>query len=185
MSQIAVRPAQSCDLVAVAEIYAHCVRTGTATFDVEEPPLSFWQAKLDSTVVGDHFLVAHSLAADSLTADGSAAHRPAAGDGDTVLGYAYSGAFRSRPAYRHTRETSVYVAPQASGGGLGTRLCGELLHLLRQDDVHLVVAVVAQPNPASNAMHRRLGFTEVGTLDEVGFKFGAYISTTYFQLRLG
>jgi L-amino acid N-acyltransferase YncA len=175
MSQIAVRPAQSRDLVAVAAIYAHCVRTGTATFDVEEPPLSFWRAKLDSTAVGDHFLVAHGLAADS----------PAAGAGDTVLGYAYSGAFRSRPAYRHTREVSVYVAPEASGGGLGTRLYGGLLHLLRQDDVHLVVTVVAQPNPASNAMHRRLGFTEVGTLDEVGFKFGAYISTTYFQLRLG
>jgi len=43
---------------------------------------------------------------------------------------------------------------------------------------------VAQPNPASNALHRRLGFTEVGTLDEVGFKFGAYVSTTWWQLRL-
>jgi L-amino acid N-acyltransferase YncA len=48
-----------------------------------------------------------------------------------------------------------------------------------------VVAVVAQPNPASNALHRRMGLTEVGTLDEVGFKFGAYVSTTSFQLRLG
>jgi phosphinothricin acetyltransferase len=199
MSRIAVRPAQSGDLVAVAAIYAHCVRTGTATFDIEEPPLSFWQAKLDSTAMGDHFLVAHSPVAhspfahspvahspvaDSPVPGDPVAHRPVVGEGDNVLGYAYSGAFRSRPAYRHTREVSVYVTPEASGGGLGTRLYGELLLLLRQDDVHLVVAVVAQPNPASNAMHRRLGFTEVGTLDEVGFKFGAYLSTTYFQLRL-
>jgi L-amino acid N-acyltransferase YncA len=72
-----------------------------------------------------------------------------------------------------------------TGSGLGSLLYSELLQLLRQNEVHLVVAVVAQPNPARNAMHRELGFTEVGTLDEVGFKFGAYMSTTWFQLRLG
>lgn len=167
--RIATRPATSADLVAVAAIYSRAVRTSTATFDLEEPPMSTWQAKLDSTIVGDHFLVAHSLVAR---------------DGGTVLGYAYSGAFRSRPAYRHTRETSVYLAPEAMGSGLGTRLYGDLLDLLRQDGIHLVVAVVTQPNPPSNALHKKLGFTEVGTLDEVGFKFGAYLGTTYFQLLL-
>jgi len=80
---------------------------------------------------------------------------------------------------------SVYLAQEVTGSGLGSLLYSELLQLLRQNDVHLVVAVVAQPNPARNAMHRELDFTEVGTLDEVGFKFGAYISTTWFQLRLG
>jgi L-amino acid N-acyltransferase YncA len=164
-----VRPAEPADLVAVAAIYAHFVRTSTATFDDEEPPLSHWKAKLDSTAEGDHFLVAHSLVAC---------------DDNEVLGYAYSGSFRPRPAYRRTREASVYVAPGAMGVGLGTRLYSGLLDLLRQDDIHLVVAVVAQRNPASNALHRRLGFTEVGTLDEVGFKFGEYVSTTSFQLRL-
>jgi phosphinothricin acetyltransferase len=166
MSQLRVRPAESADLPAVAAIYAHSVHTSTATFDVEEPPLSHWQAKLDSTALGDHFLVAHSV------------------EDDRVLGYAYSGAFRSRPAYARTRETSVYVAPDATGNGLGSRLYADLLNLLQQDGVHLAVAIVTQPNPVSNALHRKLGFTEVGTLDEVGFKFGAYLSTTSFQLRL-
>lgn len=169
MSDNTIRPAGPADLVAVAAIYAHFVRTSTATFDDEEPPLSYWQAKLDSTAGGDHFLVAHSLVACN---------------DDEVLGFAYSGSYRPRPAYRRTRETSVYVAPGATEDGLGTRLYSVLLDLLRQDDVHLVVAVVAQQNPASNALHRRLGFTEVGTLDEVGFKFGEYVSTTCFQLRL-
>ncbi|MEP7191411.1 MAG: N-acetyltransferase family protein [Actinomycetota bacterium] len=169
MSRVRVLPATSSDLPAVAAIYAHSVHTSTATFDLEEPPRSQWQAKLDSTAVGDHFLVAHG----------------GAGEGEHVLGYAYSGAFRNRPAYKLTRETSMYLSPQATGMGLGSRLYGELLNLLRRDGVHLVVAVVAQPNPASNALHRKLGFTEVGTLDEVGFKFGAYVSTTSFQLRLG
>jgi phosphinothricin acetyltransferase len=179
MSGVVVQPATSRDLDAVAAIYSHSVLTSTATFDVDEPPMSTWQAKLDSTAVGDHFLVARTLAGDSLAADG-----PVTQGSDRVLGYAYSGAFRNRHAYRHTRETSVYLEPAARGSGLGTRLYCDLLDLLRQDGVHLVVAVVTQPNPASRALHRKLGFTEVGTLDEVGHKFGAYISTTYYQLRL-
>ncbi len=169
MSEVSVRPAEPADLVAVAEIYAHSVRTSVATFDVQEPSLGYWQAKLDSSGVGDHFLVAHSLVA---------------GEEVRVLGFAYSGAFRPRPAYERTRETSVYIAADAVRTGLGTRLYGALVDLLRRDHVHLVVSVVAQPNPASNALHRKLGFTEVGTLDEVGFKFGSYVSTTWFQLRL-
>lgn len=164
MSQPTIRPAQPPDLAAVAAVYGTSVRTGVATFDVEEPPLAYWQNKLDSGVVGDYFLVAC--------------------DHDEVLGFAYSGAFRSRPAYGRTRETSAYLAPRATGQGLGTRLYTELLDLLGAAGIHLVVAVVAQPNPASNALHRRVGFTEVGTLDEVGYKFGAYVSTTWFQLRL-
>jgi phosphinothricin acetyltransferase len=148
----------------VAAIYAHAVRTSTATFDIDEPPHSYWQAKLKTTALGDHFLVAC--------------------DDGGILGFAYSGVFRPRPAYGRTRETSVYLAQGVKRKGLGTRLYNELLDLLRQDGVHLVVAVVSQPNPASNALHRGVGFSEVGTLDEVGFKFGAYVSSTWFQLRL-
>lgn len=168
MSEINIRAAEPADLVAIAEIYAHSVRTSVATFDIEEPSLAYWHTKLNSTSVGDHFLVAHSRVADE----------------DHVLGFAYSGTFRPRPAYAGTRETSVYIAANAAGTGLGTRIYGDLIDLLRRDHVHLVVSVVAQANPASNALHRKLGFAEVGTLDEVGFKFGSYVSTTWFQLRL-
>jgi L-amino acid N-acyltransferase YncA len=164
MSRPVVRPAEPADLAGVAAIYAYFVRTSTATFDIEEPAPTYWQAKLDSTAVGDHFLVAC--------------------DDNEVVAFAYSASFRPRPAYYRTREMSVYVAPAAQGNGLGTRLYLELLDLLRQDEVHLVIAVVSKPNPASDALHRTLGFTEVGTLDEVGFKFGAYVSNTWFQLRL-
>lgn len=180
MSETTIRAAKTADLVAVAAIYAHSVHSDVATFDVEEPPLSYWQAKLDSAAVGDHFLVACSRDSQRRSQRDSDIDS----ESDLVVGFAYSGAFRPRPAYGRTRETSVYVAQDALGAGLGKLLYGALLELLRRDEVHLVVAVVAQPNPASNALHCKLGFAKVGTLDEVGFKFGAYVSTTWFQLRL-
>jgi L-amino acid N-acyltransferase YncA len=101
-----------------------------------------------------------------------------------VAGFAYSGWFRPRPAYGATRETSIYLHADARGQGLGGRLYAELLGRLRADGMHLAVAVVAQPNPGSDALHRSLGYQVVGTFDEVGHKFGHYVSTRWYQLRL-
>ena len=102
MNKITVRPAESADLAPVAAIYADAVHTSVATFDIEEPPPAYWQAKLDSTAVGDHFLVAC--------------------DENTVLGFAYSGVFRSRPAYGRTREASISSRqpPQVVASGPGS-----------------------------------------------------------------
>jgi phosphinothricin acetyltransferase len=165
MGEVRIRAATVCDLPAIARVYGHAVRTSVATFDVDDPDPAYWQARLDSAHPGDHVLVAED-------ADGR------------VVGYAYSGSFRPRQAYDRTRETSVYLAPEAVGRGIGTALYARLLELLRESGVHVVVAVVAQPNPASDALHRSLGFREVGTLEEVGHKFGAYVSTRWYQLLL-
>ena len=165
MADVTVRAAVAADVPAIAAIYGHAVRTSVATFDVTDPEPGYWQAKLDSPHPGDHVLVAED-------ADGQ------------VVGYAYSGSFRPRPAYDRTRETSVYLAPEAVGRGVGTALYTRLLELLREGGVHLAVAVVAQPNPASDALHRSLGFREVGTLEEVGHKFGTWVSTRWYQLLL-
>ncbi|HET7659768.1 MAG TPA: GNAT family N-acetyltransferase [Oryzihumus sp.] len=162
---VTIRPALAADIPALAAIYGHAVRTSVATFDVEDPEPAYWLAKVESTHPGDHVLVAQD------------------GEG-CVIGYAYSGSFRPRPAYDRTRETSVYLAPEAVGRGVGTTLYTRLLELMRAAGVHLAVAVVAQPNPASDALHRSLGFREVGTLEEVGHKFGAYVSTRWYQLLL-
>jgi len=132
-----VRPAAAADLPAIARIYGTAVRTSVATFDLTDPPNSYWKHKISSNVSGDHVLVVE--------------------DGPDVVGYAYSGAFRSRPAYAQTRETSVYLAPEAVGAGLGTLLYSQLLSLLRTDGIHLVVAVIAQPNSVSVALHEKLG----------------------------
>ena len=101
-----------------------------------------------------------------------------------MLGFAYSGWFRPRPAYGGTRETSIYLHRDARGQGLGRRLYADLIDRLRGDGIHLAVAVVAQPNPASVALHEALGFHLVGTLTEIGEKFGRYVDTRWYQLLL-
>ena len=159
-----VRPAAAADLPAIARIFGHAVRTGVATFDLTDPPNSYWEHKISSSVSGNHVLVVD--------------------DGPDVVGYAYSGAFRSRPAYAWTRETSVYLAPEAFGAGLGGLIYPKLLSLLRTDGMHLAVAVIAQPNPASVALHENLGFELVGTLREVGRKFDRWVDTRWYQLTL-
>ena len=152
-------------LVEVAAIYADAARTSVSTFDLDGPPVAYWQDKLVATGPGEHFLVASDARG-------------------TVHGFAYSGWFRTRPAYAGTRETSIYLDHDVRGRGLGRRLYGELLDRLRGDRIHLAVAVVAQPNPASVALHEGLGFQLVGTFTEIGAKFGRYVDTRWYQLRL-
>ena len=160
-----VRPATATDLPGVKAVYDHQVLTGVSTFDVVPPPLTSWETRLASTEPGDHLLVAEV-------------------DGE-VLGYACSTTYRPRPAYARTRETSVYLAPGAGGRGLGRALYDDLIALLREDGMHTLLAVVAQPNPASEALHRACGYERVGLLPEVGLKHGRWIDTAFWALRLG
>lgn len=159
-----VRPATERDLAGAAAIYAEQVRHGISTFDLEPPSLSYWGRHLASDEPGDHFLVADA-------------------DGD-VVGFAYSSAYRPRPGYRLTRETSVYLAERARGQGLGRRLYDELLARVRADGIHVVLALVAQPNPASDALHLACGFEHLGTMREVGRKFDRWLDTAWYQLLL-
>ena len=159
-----IRPATEADLPAVAGIYAHEVRTGVATFDLEPRPLEVWRERLASTATGDHLLVADA-------------------DGE-VAGYACSSAYRPKAGYRHTRETTIYLRPGAQGQGIGRRLYDDLLGRLVADGVHLALAAVALPNPASLALHRGCGFEEVGVMREVGRKHERWVDVLWLQRLL-
>ena len=161
---VSVRVATDLDLAAVAAIYEREVRTGVATFDEEPPSPDAWLAKLRSIDPGDHFLVAEI--------DGS------------VVGYAYSTAYRTRTAYRHTRETTVYVAPDATGQGVGRALYDDLLAQLRADGMRTALAAIALPNPGSIALHEAVGYHQLGVMREVGFKLGRWIDVGWWQLLL-
>jgi phosphinothricin acetyltransferase len=159
-----IRPAGEADVAGIAAIYDEQVRTGISTFDLEPPPASYWSHRLASEEPGDHFLVAD--------VDGA------------VVGFAYAGSYRPRPGYRLTRETSVYLDPAVRGRGLGRRLYDDLLPRLAADGMHVALALVALPNPASVALHEACGFTHLGTMREVGHKFERWIDTAWFQRSL-
>jgi phosphinothricin acetyltransferase len=159
-----IRDATEQDLPTIKAIYDREVETGIATFDTTPPASEYWQAKLNSTEPGDHLLVAEL--------DGA------------VVGYAYSAMYRPRLAYARTKETSVYLAADAVGRGLGRALYDDLLTRLRADGMHVALGVIALPNEASEALHRAFGFERVGVLPEVGNKFDRWIDTAFWALRL-
>jgi phosphinothricin acetyltransferase len=101
-----------------------------------------------------------------------------------VTGYAYATRWRVRSAYRFSAETSVYVAPGQGGQGIGSALYTALLDQLRRRGVHMVIGGIAQPNPASVALHERLGFVKVAHFSEVGRKFDRWIDVGYWERKL-
>ncbi len=163
---MAVRPARPEDAEAVARIYAHWVRTSAATFDEVAPSAAETAARIAATqAAGLPFLVAEA--------------------GGRVEGHGRLSAYRTRPAYRFTVESSVYVDPAALGRGHGRALLERLLEEARRAGLREVVAVVAvTEDPASVALHRACGFREAGRLERVGFKFGRWHDTLLLQRSL-
>lgn len=159
-----VRVASAADLPVLTAIYNHYVRSSAATFDTEpftvEQRRSWFDHYADS---GPHRLLV-------------------AADDSGVLGYASSSQFRAKPAYSTSVEVSVYCHPRACRRGIGRSLYTALFSALEPEDLHCAYAGIALPNPASVALHRRFGFTDVGVFREVGRKFGTYWDVLWMQL---
>ncbi|HYO39440.1 MAG TPA: GNAT family N-acetyltransferase [Nocardioidaceae bacterium] len=164
-ADVVIRPARGGDLAGIAAIYGHEVTTSIATFDLEPPTLDYWQQRLLGQQRGDHLMVAVDTDQD-------------------VVGYAYSWSYRPRPAYALTRETSIYLDPSVRGQGIGRLLYPALLDAMTVSGVHTAVALVAQPNPGSVALHRACGFQHVGTMREVGYKFDQWVDVEWYQKML-
>ncbi len=99
-----------------------------------------------------------------------------------ITGYAYASPWRNKPAYRHTAEDSVFVAPGATGRGLGRQLLGGVLDGCGRGATRQLIAVIADTgDPASAALHEAFGFTVAGTLSAVGYKHGRWIDTLLMQ----
>jgi L-amino acid N-acyltransferase YncA len=152
----------------IAEIYAAVVHSSPATFDIEPPQMEHWRRALAAVdpKLGYHLLVA-------LGADGD------------VLGFARSGRYKERAAYATTCETSIYIAAHARRAGVGSALYARLFELLDASPLRLATAGVTEPNEASTALHRAVGFQRVGTFTDVGIKFGRPWSVTWYERPLG
>ncbi|ANI39933.1 N-acetyltransferase [Mycolicibacterium vaccae] len=163
---VTVRPAEPEDVDAIGAIYAHHVRTGVATFELEPPGRDELLRRMAAvTDAGLPYLVA--------VADGQ------------VAGYAYCAPWKSRRAYRFTVEDSVYVAPDAAGRGVGGALLDSLLDECAQVGIRQVIAVIVDADAAASlALHRRRGFTDAGRLSAVGFKHDRWLDTVLLQKAL-
>lgn len=162
---VRIRDAGAMDAVAIASIYNGYVAGSVATFELEAVAADAMRTRVaDVQARGLPWLLAECDAG--------------------VLGYAYAGPWRARAAYRHSVETSIYLAPQACGRGVGRALYARLIEVLQALDVHAVIGGVSLPNPASVALHERLGFVQVAHFREVGFKSGRWIDVGYWQRTL-
>ena len=162
-----IRPSETRDLPAIAEIYAHHVLHGYASFETVPPPeTELGQRRAAILDKGLPYLVAEI-------------------DGQ-VLGYAYAGPYRPRVAYRFSVEDSIYVAEHAPRRGIGRALLAALIADCTGQGYRQMVAVIGDTrNMGSIGLHAALGFRVVGTLPSIGFKHGRWVDSVFMQRPLG
>ncbi|KMW44643.1 GNAT family N-acetyltransferase [Ralstonia insidiosa] len=164
---ISIRPATVADLPVIVAIYTQHVLFGSASFEIDPPDLTEMTRRFQALQdVGMPYIVAE--------ADGQ------------LLGYAYAGPHRARPAYRNTVEDSIYLDAAAQGRGVGTLLLQTLIAECQARGFKQMVAVVGggYENPGSAKLHARCGFREVGVLEKVGYKFERWLDCLLMQRAL-
>jgi phosphinothricin acetyltransferase len=159
-----IRPSTTADARRIAEIYNHHVRETVVTF--EEQPVSDKEMarRLAETTASYPWLVSE--------VDGKFA------------GYAYASSWKRRSAYRYAVESTIYLAPEFHGRGLGAALYRALIADMRVRGFHCAIGGIALPNPASIALHEKLGYKYAGQFREVGWKFGKWVDVGYWELVL-
>lgn len=164
-----IRPAVATDIPAIAAIYAHAVLHGTASWELAPPNEAEMLRRFESVLAGGY----PYLAAER---------------GGLLLGYAYAGAYRPRPAYRATVENSIYIAPEAQGSGIGGALLSALMEDCTARGFRQMIAVIGDGtggSAGSRRLHERAGFRLIGVAEKVGFKHGRWLDQMLMQKELG
>jgi L-amino acid N-acyltransferase YncA len=167
MSSASVRAATAGDIPAITRIYGYAVKHGTASFELEPP---------------DEAEMAHRM---QTLLDGGYPYFVAETDG-ALVGYAYAGPYRPRPAYRFSVEDSIYIDPSDQRRGIGRVLLEHLIAECERRGFRQMVAVIGDSaQTASIELHRALGFRLVGTVENVGYKFDQWLDSVNMQRPLG
>jgi phosphinothricin acetyltransferase len=164
---VTVRPATHADVPAITRIYAHAVEHGTASFELTAPDQAEMTRRFNELKNnGFPYLVAVI--------------------GGAVVGYAYAGPYRSRPAYRFTVENSVYVAHDSHRRGVGKALLLALIDICTEKGFRLMVAVIGDSDQAASiGLHEAAGFKNAGTFENIGYKFERWLDSVLMQRPLG
>lgn len=167
MSRSVVRPATKNDLDFVTAIYRHHVLHGLASFETEPP---------DVTEISRRYAAIRELGLPYFVAELKG----------KVVGYAYAGVYRTRPAYRYTVENSVYVDNECTGHGIGSALMPALIEACANAGRRQIIAVIGDSaNLASIKLHEKFGFERVGVLPAVGYKLGRWVDSVLMQKEIG
>ena len=158
---MSIRAATAQDAPAVCAIYNHYVTNTIVTFEEQPVAAREMKARIDAVLERLPWLV--------LERDGG------------IAGYACASSWKARTGYRFAAESSIYLAPAEIGRGFGSALYESLLEALRARGIHCVIGGAALPNPASVALHEKLGFTKIAHFRESGYKFGRWIDVGYWQ----
>lgn len=160
-----IRPARPADLPALLEIYNDAVVHTTSSWDLLPwTPVEHAEWYATKAEHGHPVLVAD--------------------DDGNVVGYSAYGPFRAKAGYSRTMEHSVYVLASHRGRGIGRALLVAVIEAARADGVHSLIGGLSADNEVSLALHRSLGFVEVGRLPEVGRKFDRWLDLVLLQLFL-
>jgi phosphinothricin acetyltransferase len=161
-----IRPADEADLDSLLRLRNHYISNSYATFDEElmsKEAVIAWIGSFNRSGPYRLFIATES---------------------ERLLGFTGSQQYRNHPAFQKTIETSIYVDPEAVGRGVGSALYEELFKQISGEGLHCAVVGIALPNEASVCLHRKAGFTEVGTFAEYAIKNGRYVSSVWMQRAL-
>jgi L-amino acid N-acyltransferase YncA len=159
-----IRQARTSDASQVCVIYNHYVAATHVTFEEQPVDTASMAGRIGAVLQGLPWLVWE--------------------ENGEILGYAYATRWRERSAYATSVESTVYLHPDATRRGRGTRLYSALIEELRVRQLHTVIGGIALPNAASMALHQKLGFEKIAHFREVGRKLGRWIDVGYWQLLL-
>ena len=167
MTDTAIRPAALADIPAITRIYADAVRHGTASFEIDPPGEDEMARRMRALLQGNYpYLVAV--------------------ENDAVVGFAYAGPYRPRPAYHWTVEDTVYVAADAQRRGIGRLLLNALIAEATARGFRQMIAVIGDSaHRPSIALHQAAGFRHIGTFQSVGYKFNRWLDSVLMQRSLG
>ena len=172
MPDYTIRAVTLADAPALRDIYAYYVESTAVTFEYDPPTVEELSARIASALPKYPYLC--------IT------------DGCEILGFAFAHAFRERPAYDYSAETSIYIRRDMRTRGLGRIIYTALEDELRRMGVTNMYACVGYSDKedehlthASPKFHERMGYKTVGMFRNCGYKFGRRYSMIWMEKIIG
>jgi L-amino acid N-acyltransferase YncA len=164
-----IRPVTKADAAAICDIYNHYIDHTVISFEYDRVSIEIMQQRIENTTAKYPWLVYEEQGA--------------------IIAYAYANLWKEREAYKHVLETTVYASHTMTTKGVGTKLYQALFGLLIDNyqstiQIKSLMGVIALPNDASVALHKKLGFVEAGYFKKVGYKFDQWVDVAYYQKDL-